>query len=162
MYVHKLQCLCFIYKLSLCFIQQGVGVATVEPPNKGHVGTRSFVLYREVSFIRRLKCTGIIGIGTSRLILYREVSFIRSVLYRRFYCIAIPTGGGGGGGGGGVVVKAVALGSGTGRAVMSLSLTLLMSYYYDIIERKLIVWSIAIHLSPQQRTFLTLQLTFDW
>ena len=34
---------------------------TVEPPNKGHVGTRSFVLYREVSFIRRLKCTGIIG-----------------------------------------------------------------------------------------------------
>ena len=28
---------------------------TVEPPNKGHVGTRSFVLYREVSFILRLK-----------------------------------------------------------------------------------------------------------
>ena len=60
---------------------------TVEPPNKGHVGTRSFVLYREVSFIRRLKCTGIIGIGTSRFVLYREVSFIRSVLYRRFHCI---------------------------------------------------------------------------
>ena len=59
---------------------------TVEPPNKGHVGTRSFVLYREVSFIRRLKCTGIIGIGTSRFVLYREVSFIRSVLYRRFHC----------------------------------------------------------------------------
>ena len=38
---------------------------TVEPPNKGHDGTRGFVLYREVSFIRRLKCTGIIGIGTS-------------------------------------------------------------------------------------------------
>ena len=53
---------------------------------KGHVGTRSFVLYREVSFIRRLKCTGIIGIGTSRFVLYREVSFIRSVLYRRFHC----------------------------------------------------------------------------
>ena len=32
---------------------------TVEPPNKGHIGTRSSVLYREVSFIRRLKCTGI-------------------------------------------------------------------------------------------------------
>ena len=31
---------------------------TVEPLNKGHVGTRSFVLYREVSFIQRLKCTG--------------------------------------------------------------------------------------------------------
>ena len=46
---------------------------TVEPPNKGHVGTRSFVLYREVSFIRRLKCTGIIGIGTSIFVLYREV-----------------------------------------------------------------------------------------
>ena len=59
---------------------------TVEPPNKGHVGTRSFVLYREVSFIRMLKCTGIIGIGTSRFVLYREVSFIRSVLYRRFHC----------------------------------------------------------------------------
>ena len=46
---------------------------TVEPPNKGHIGTRSFVLYREVSFIRRLKCTGTIGIGTSR---FGEVSFI--------------------------------------------------------------------------------------
>ena len=33
---------------------------TVEPPNKGHVGTRSFVLYRVVSFIWRSKCTGII------------------------------------------------------------------------------------------------------
>ena len=49
---------------------------TVEPLNKGHVGTRSFVLYREVSFIRRLKCTGIIGIGTSKFVFYREVSFI--------------------------------------------------------------------------------------
>ena len=26
-------------------------VNTVEPLNKGHIGTRSFVLYREVSFI---------------------------------------------------------------------------------------------------------------
>ena len=50
---------------------------TVEPPNKGHVGTRSFVLYREVSFIRRLKCTGIIGIEKNRFVLYREVSFIQ-------------------------------------------------------------------------------------
>ena len=32
-------------------------ICTVERPNKGHVGIRSFVLYREVSFIRRLKCT---------------------------------------------------------------------------------------------------------
>ena len=47
--------------------------STVEPPNKGHIGTKSFVLYREVSFIRRLKCTGIIGIWTSRFVLYREV-----------------------------------------------------------------------------------------
>ena len=62
-------------------------VDTVEPPNKGHVGTRRFVLYRGVSFIRRLKCTGIIGIGTSRFVLYREVFFIRGVLYRRFHCI---------------------------------------------------------------------------
>ena len=59
----------------------------MEPPSKGHVGTRSFVLYREVSFIWRLKCTGIIGIGTSRFVLYREVFFIRSVLYRRFHCV---------------------------------------------------------------------------
>ena len=50
------------------------------------IGTRIFVLYREVSFIWRLKCTGIIGIGTSSFVLYREVSFIRSVLYRRFHC----------------------------------------------------------------------------
>ena len=47
--------------------------SSVEPPNKGHVGTRSFGLYREVSFIRRLKCTGIIGIGMSRFVLYSEV-----------------------------------------------------------------------------------------
>ena len=60
---------------------------TVEPPNKGHVGTKSFVLYREVSFIWRLKYTGIIGIGISRFVLYREVFFIQSVLYRRFHCI---------------------------------------------------------------------------
>ena len=46
----------------------------MEPLNKGHVGTRNFVLYREVSFIQRLKCTGIIGIGTSRFVLYKEVS----------------------------------------------------------------------------------------
>ena len=50
---------------------------TVEPLNKGHVGTRSFVLYREVSFIRRF-------------VLYREVSFIRSVLYQRFHYILLP------------------------------------------------------------------------
>ena len=31
----------------------------MEPLNKGHIGTRSFVLYGEVSFIQRLKCTGI-------------------------------------------------------------------------------------------------------
>ena len=61
---------------------------TVEPPNKGHIGTRSFVLYIKVSFIWRLKCTGIIGIGTSRFVLYREVSFIWSVLYQRFHCIS--------------------------------------------------------------------------
>ena len=63
----------------------------MEPPNKGHVGTRSFVLCREVSFIQRLKFTGIIGIGTSRFVLYREVFFIWSVLYRRFHCIVMVT-----------------------------------------------------------------------
>ena len=55
-------------------------ICTVEPPNKGHIGTKSFVLYRGVSFIRRLKCTGMIEVGTSRFVLYREVFFIRSVL----------------------------------------------------------------------------------
>ena len=59
----------------------------MEPPNKGHVGTWSFVLYREVSFIRRLECTGIIGFGTSRFVLYREVFFVWSVHYRRFHCV---------------------------------------------------------------------------
>ena len=38
--------------------------------------------YREVSFIWRLKCTGIIGIGMSRFVLYKEVFFIR-----RFHCL---------------------------------------------------------------------------
>ena len=42
----------------------------VAPSNKGHVGTRSHVLYREVSFIWRLKCAGIIGIGTSSCIVF--------------------------------------------------------------------------------------------
>ena len=60
---------------------------TVEPPNKGHIGTRGFVFYREVSFIWRLKYTSIIGIGTSGFVLYREVFFIQNVLYRRFHCI---------------------------------------------------------------------------
>ena len=53
---------------------------TVEPLNKGHIGTRSFVLYREVSFIRRLKCTSIIGTGTSRFVLYREMFFIQTFI----------------------------------------------------------------------------------
>ena len=61
----------------------------VEPPNKAHIGTRSFVLYREVSFIQRLKCT---GIRTSLFVLYREVFFIRSILYQRFYCSIIKKG----------------------------------------------------------------------
>ena len=34
-------------------------IGTVEPPNKGCIWTRNFVLFREVFFIRRLKCTGI-------------------------------------------------------------------------------------------------------
>ena len=71
--------------------QTMLACTTVEPLNKGHTRTRSFVLYREVSFIRRLKCTSIIGIGTSRLfVLYREVLtfFIQSVLYRRFHCVS--------------------------------------------------------------------------
>ena len=71
--------------ISVLLAYQAVG--TVKPPNKGHIGTRSFVLYREVSFIRRLKCTGVIGIGTSRFVLYREVLFIQSGLYWRFHCI---------------------------------------------------------------------------
>ena len=38
---------------------------TVEPPNRGHIGTGSVILYREVSFIRRLKCTDIIQVDLS-------------------------------------------------------------------------------------------------
>ena len=53
----------------------------VEPVNKGHIGTRGFV-HGVVSIIRRLKCTGIIGLGVS---LYREMSFILNVLYQRFH-----------------------------------------------------------------------------
>ena len=48
-----------------------------------------FVLYREVFFIQRLKCTGVIGIGTSIDLSFTEVFFIWSVLYRRFHCIAM-------------------------------------------------------------------------
>ena len=42
-----------------------VAIYTVEPPNKGCVGKRGFVHYREVPFIWMLKCNGIIGIGLS-------------------------------------------------------------------------------------------------
>ena len=55
-----------------------VAIYAMEPPNKGHVGTRSFGHYREIPFIWRLKCNGIIGIGLSfieRCSLFR-VSFI--------------------------------------------------------------------------------------
>ena len=49
--------------------------STLEPLNRGHVGTKSFVLYKELFFIWRLKCTGIV---TSNFVLYRVfgVSFI--------------------------------------------------------------------------------------
>ena len=77
----------YTLELQSYFLADGGECNTVEPPNKGHVGTRGFVLYREVSFIWRLKCTGMIGIRTSSFVLYREVSFIRSVLYRRFHCM---------------------------------------------------------------------------
>ena len=50
----------------------------MEPLNKGDVGTRSFVLYREVFLLEVL--VGIIGIGTSRVVLYREVFFIQCPL----------------------------------------------------------------------------------
>ena len=43
---------CNSYVCSACHIC--INLYTVEPPNKGHVGAKSFVLYREVSFIRRL------------------------------------------------------------------------------------------------------------
>ena len=50
------------YSVSLAHMKlQYVHVRTVEPPNKGHLGTRASVLYS-------------------------EVSFIRSVLYRKFHC----------------------------------------------------------------------------
>ena len=56
----------------------------MEPLNKGQVGKRCFVLYREVSFIQRLKCTGIIGMWTSRFVLKRcplsEVPLYKHVL----------------------------------------------------------------------------------
>ena len=114
-YIPLMHCTISNIHIHIMYILDLLVYDTVGPPNKGHVGTRRFVLYREVSFIRRLKCTGIIGIGTSRFVLYREVSFIqklkctgligigtsrfvlyrevsfiRSVLYRRFHCISNP------------------------------------------------------------------------
>ena len=52
--------------------------STVEPLNKGHVGTR---LYREVSFIWKLKCTGIIGIRTSTFMERCPLSLSEDPLY---------------------------------------------------------------------------------
>ena len=43
----------FYVKLLVCMGVFLRNVYKVEPFNKGHVGTRTFVLYREVSFIRR-------------------------------------------------------------------------------------------------------------
>ena len=39
----------------VCYIEYVTIIITVEPPNKGHLGTRASVLYSEVSFIRRLE-----------------------------------------------------------------------------------------------------------
>ena len=67
-----------------------MAIYTVEPPSKGHVGTRSFGNYGEIPFIWRLKCNGIIGIGLSfieRCSLFR-VSFIGgSTVY---YSVHVP------------------------------------------------------------------------
>ena len=52
----------------MCTYQRGVHITWARDGSM-------YILHREVSFIRRLKCTGIIGIGTSRFVLYREVSF---------------------------------------------------------------------------------------
>ena len=49
---------------------------TVEPPNKGHLGTRSFVLCKEVSFIWRFLIVQV-GISTS--------SFERCPLFGAFF-----------------------------------------------------------------------------
>ena len=46
---------CLQYHLLTLIVCKGMAVV---PPTKGHLVTRSFVLYREVSFIWRLKCTG--------------------------------------------------------------------------------------------------------
>ena len=58
--------------------------------SKEHIGTRSFVHYREVPFIWKLKCNSIIGIGLSiieRCSLF-GVSFIRgSTVY---YYVHVP------------------------------------------------------------------------
>ena len=66
-----------------------VAIYTVEPLNKGHVGMRSFVHHREVPFIWRLKCNGIIGIGLSfieRFSLF-GVSFIEGATV---YYVLVP------------------------------------------------------------------------
>ena len=73
-------------------------MATVEPPNKGHVGDsiNSVVLsfIEGLSSSRGSKCTKTIGhviFGTSNSVLCREVyytvSLFRRVHYRRFHCI---------------------------------------------------------------------------
>ena len=51
-------------------------VNKVKPLNIGHAGTKSFVLYREMFFIWRLKCTGQIGIGMGSFVFYRKLSYI--------------------------------------------------------------------------------------
>ena len=49
MQVVKVQCSYILY------MYMYVNTCTVEPLNKGHLGTRASVLYSEVSFIRRLE-----------------------------------------------------------------------------------------------------------
>ena len=66
-----------------------VNAHTVEPLNKGHLGTIEIVLYKEVSFIQRTNNTLKYYHGTETSVLYREVSFIQSIFYQRFHCTGI-------------------------------------------------------------------------
>ena len=59
----------------------------MEPPNKGHVGTKSYVLYRKVSFIRRLKCTGIVDLSFIERFPSFGVSFVRGSTVQVFQAL---------------------------------------------------------------------------
>ena len=92
--VHDPEHLCNI-RADTCYMSWKTVFCTVEPLNKGHIGTALFVLVRRLSSLRGLKCIRTIErayFGTASLGLCREVYYRKCVrTFGRVHCILVCT-----------------------------------------------------------------------